>query len=244
VISAIFHAAFYNPIYNGLVALVAFLPGGDVGLAVIVLTIIIRLLLLPFSLSAARTQRAMRELEPQLKEIKERNKGDKEKEGLETFALLREARVHPFASVLTLFLQLPVLFALYFVFLHEPFPALNLARLYAFTPTPDGISLEFLGLISVASKSLMLALVAGLTQYLQARLALAGTMKPAATAGMQGDFQKILGLQLKYVFPLLIGFVAYTTSGAIALYFVTTNLVGSLQELYVRKKLAKEFPAA
>jgi len=238
VISAFFHAVFYNPIYNALVALVALVPGGDVGVAVILLTIIIRLILLPFSLSAARTQLAMKVLEPKIKELKEKHKGDKEKEALETLALYREAAVNPFASILMVFIQIPVLLALFWVFNYESFITVNTALVYAFTPIPQAASLEFLGIISVAGKSLLLAVFAGATQFLQAHMALSGTMKPSPGKGMQNDFQRIMGLQLKYVFPFLIGVISYTTSGAIALYFIAMNLAGALQELYVRRKLA------
>ena len=242
-ISTFFHVVFYNPIYNALVALVAFIPGGDVGVAVILVTIVIRLVLLPFSLSAARTQRAMKTLEPKIKELKEKHKNDKEKEALETLALYREAKVNPFASILTVFIQIPVLLALYWVFYYEPFStasAINMTRLYAFTPIPQTISLQFLGIISVAGKSIVLAILAGITQFLQAHMALSGTMKPSGNGGMQNDFQKIMGMQLKYVFPFLIGVISYTTSGAIALYFITTNLAGSLQEWHVRRTIIAE----
>ena len=239
-ISTFFHAVFYNPIYNALIALVALVPGSDVGIAVIILTVFIRLILLPFSLSAARTQRAMKELEPKLKELKETHKGNKEKEALETLALYKEAKVNPFASILTVFVQIPVLLALYWVFLKEPFSGANAVLLYSFTPIPHAVSLKLLGLISVTGKSMVLAVLAGATQYLQAHIALAGTMKPSNAPGMQGDFQKVMGLQLKYVFPFLIGVISYTTSSAIALYFITTNIAGALQEWHVRRTLAKD----
>lgn len=239
-ISTFFHAVFYNPIYNALVALLAVIPGSDVGVAVILVTIIIRLVLLPFSLSAVRTQRAMKTLEPKIKELKGKHKGDKEKEALETLSLYKEAQVNPFASILTVFVQIPVLLALYWVFYYEPFPTINLERLYSFTPVPSHASLLFLGFISVAGKSMVLALLAGLSQFLQAHLALSGTMKPSPGKGMQNDFQKVMGMQLKYVFPFIIGAISYTTSGAIALYFITTNLVGSLQEWYVRRTILRE----
>ena len=239
-ISTLFNAVFYNPIYNALVALVTFIPGSDVGIAVILVTIVIRLLLLPFSLSAARTQRAMKSLEPKLKELKERNKDSKEKIALETLALYREAQVNPFASILMVFIQIPVLLALYFVFFYEPLSTINTARLYAFTPIPSNASLEFLGLLSVAGKSVVLAILAGTTQFYQAHLALSGTMKPSDTKGMQNDFQRIMGLQLKYVFPFLIIAISYTTSGAIALYFITTHIAGVFQEIHVRRTLYKE----
>jgi YidC/Oxa1 family membrane protein insertase len=241
VISSFFHTAFYNPIYNALVALVAFIPRGDVGIAVILITIIIRLILLPFSLSAVRTQRAMKVLEPKIKELKEKYKGDKEKEALETLALYKEAKVNPFASILTVFIQIPVLLALYWVFRYEPFSVIDIARLYSITPIPHTISLEFIGLVSVAGKSITLAILAGATQFLQAHLALSGTMKPSGD-GTQAGFQQMMGMQLKYVFPFLIAVISYTTSGAVALYFITTNLVGALQELYVRRGANKEAP--
>jgi YidC/Oxa1 family membrane protein insertase len=239
VISTFFNATFYNPIYNALVALVALVPGSDVGVAVIILTIIIRLILLPFSLSAARTQRAMKMLEPKIKELKETHKDDKERQAIETLALYKESRVNPFASILIALIQIPILLALYWVFTKEAFPAINVARLYAFTPIPHTISLEFLGLISVIGKSMFLAVCAGLTQFLQAHMALSGTMKPSQD-GKQGDFQKIIGMQLKYVFPFLIATISYTSSGAVALYFIATNLAGSAQEWHVRRTIAKE----
>lgn len=239
-ISAFFHAVFYNPIYNALVALVAIIPGNDVGIAVILVTIAIRLLLLPFSLSAARTQRAMKTLEPKIKALKEKHKGDKEKEALETLALYKEEKVNPFASILTVLIQLPVLLALYWVFRYEPFSHIDTTLLYSFTPIPHTASLLFLGLISVSGKSLILAVLAGLSQFLQAHLALSGTMKPSNEKGMQNDFQRVMGMQLKYVFPFLIGTISYTTSGAVALYFITTNLAGSAQEWHVRRTLARE----
>lgn len=238
-ISTFFYATFYNPIYNALVTLVTLVPGSDVGIAVILLTIGIRLILLPFSLSAARTQLAMKVLEPKLKELKEKHKGNKEKEALETLALYREERVNPFASILMVLIQIPVLLALYWVFFYEPFSIINTSRLYALTPVPDTISLQFLGLIEMTGKSIVLAILAGLTQFLQAHMALSGTMKPSAVGGMQGDFQKVMGLQLKYVFPFLIAVISYTTSSAIALYFITTNLAGALQEWHIVRRTIK-----
>jgi YidC/Oxa1 family membrane protein insertase len=240
VISSFFHAVFYDPIYNALVALVALVPGQDVGVAVIIVTVAIRLILLPFSLSAARTQRAMKILEPKIKALREEHKGNKEKEAIETLALYREAKVNPFASIAMIFIQIPVLLALYWVFFREAFPALNENILYSFTPTPTHVSLLFLGIISVADKSLILAVLAGLTQFWQARMALKGTMRPSEEKGMQNDFQRVMGLQLKYVFPFLIATISYTTSGAIALYFITTNIMGSLQEWYVRHTILRE----
>lgn len=237
-ISHLFHAAFYNPIYNILVALVAYIPGGSVGFAVIIMTCLIQLVLLPFSLSAARTQVAMKQLEPKLKELKEKHKGDKEKEAVATLELYRAEKVNPFASVLTLFIQLPVLLALYWVFRYEPFSSLDVARLYSFTPLPHHISLEFLGFINIASKSILLAALAGVMQYVLALF----TPAPASTGGSQDDFVKVLNLQMRYVFPILIAVIAYSTSAAVAIYFVTINAIRALQQWYVSRKYTVRAP--
>lgn len=239
-ISAFFHTVFYNPIYNALVALLALVPGSDAGIAIILLTIAIRLFLLPFSLAAARTQRAIKTLEPRIKELKEKHKGDREKEALETLELYKEAKINPFASILTVFIQIPVLLALYFVFMHESFTTVNTLRIYSFTPLPEAASLYFLGIISVIDKNILLSFFAGITQWWQARLALKGTLQPSGGTGMQADFQKVMSVQLTYVFPIIIAVISYTTSSAIALYFVTTNLAGCAQEWYVRRVLARE----
>ena len=236
-ISSFFNAVFYNPIYNLLVALMAAIPGGDVGIAVIILTLFVRLVLLPFSLSAARTQRAMRLLEPKLAELREKHKDNKEEQAVKTLELYRTERVNPFASILTVFIQIPVLLALFWVFYYEPFATLDTVRLYAFTPTPDVVQGSLFGLIPMAEKSIVLALLAGVTQYLQAMFALSRAPHPTGT-GMQADFNRVMTLQMRYVFPILIAVIAYTTSAAIALYFVTTNIAGALQEWYVRKKIA------
>src|SRR3989344_9441543 len=170
-ISSFFNAVFYNPIYNLLVALMAAIPGGDVGIAVIILTLFVRLVLLPFSLSAARTQRAMRLLEPKLAELREKHKDNKEEQAVKTLELYRTERVNPFASILTVFIQMPVLLALFWVFYYEPFStvsAINVTRLYGFTPVPSDVSLLFLGVVSVAGKSVALAFLAGITQFYQA----------------------------------------------------------------------------
>jgi len=240
-ISNVFHAGFYNPIYNLLVFLVSALPHGDVGLAVVLITIVIKVILLPFSLAASRSTRAMKNLEPKLKEIKEIHKDDKEAQAVKTMELYRTEKVNPFAGIITLFVQMPVLFALYFVFRYEPFPTINTHILYSFTPVPHAISLLFLGLIAVAGHSLVLAILAGIAQYFQVSITLPKPEKKKkgekdGTPSTQEDFSRIIAMQARYLVPVLVGTVAYSTSGAVALYFITSGVVGVVQELYVRKQ--------
>ncbi len=244
-ISNLFHLFFYNPIYNLLVFLVHLIPGGDVGIAVVIVTLLIRLILLPFSLSAARTQHAMSALEPKLKEIRELHKDDKETQAQKTLEAYREANINPFSSIITMFIQIPILLALYWVFRYEAFPMIDTKLLYSFVTVPQTVSMQFLGLINVAGKSLLLALIAGAAQYAQATLMFARTTKkaPEKAEAAPADFARMMNMQMRYVFPVIIGVIAYMTSGAIALYFAVTNIFGALQELYLRHKLPPH-PAA
>lgn len=237
-ISSLFHTYLIEPIYNLLIYLVGVIPGGDVGIAVIAVTLAIKILILPLSLSAVRTQRAMRVIEPELKEIREKHKDNKEKQARETFALYRKYNIKPFASFATLLIQLPILLALYLVFHGEKLPVVDVEVLYSFIHIPAVISTDFLGMFSVSGKSILLALIAGITQFLQAYFAIP-TPEKKEKATMMEDFGRAMALQARFVIPLIIALVAYQTSVAIALYFITSNIVMLVQELIVRKVPAK-----
>src|SRR5438445_691430 len=118
-IGHLFNTLLYIPIYNLLIFLVDILPGGDIGLAVIIVTIIVKVIIMPLTVSALRTSRAMQAIQAKIKEIQEKYKDDKETQAKETFALYKKYKINPFASILALFIQLPVVITLYWVFRHE-----------------------------------------------------------------------------------------------------------------------------
>ena len=108
----IWHTFFFYPVYNTLVFFIDFIPGGDVGLAIIATVVVVKLLLFPLSIKAVKTQKIMREIEPKLKEIKEKFKDKKEELAKATMNIYREAGMNPFASIGVMFLQIPFIFAL------------------------------------------------------------------------------------------------------------------------------------
>ena len=234
------HAVFFDPIYNALIFILDHVPGGDVGLAIVFLTIGIKLILLPLSLSAAKTQRAMRLLEPELTKIKEKHKDDREKLARATMDAYATAGVRPFASIFLIFIQLPIIFALYLAVSQGggvPFPDINVTLLYSFVPVPDAVAMLFLGIVDMAGRSLPLALLAGLTQFVHTRLALPALppKKKDTAPNFKDDFAHSMQLQMRYVLPIVITVVAYTISAAIALYFVVSNLMAIATELIVRR---------
>ncbi|MBP6868655.1 MAG: membrane protein insertase YidC [Candidatus Pacebacteria bacterium] len=242
---AFFHEYLYVPIYNFLIYLVGVLPGADVGLAVIMVTLVVKVVTMPLSFSALKTQRAMKEIEPLLKELKEKYKDDKEKQAKEMFALYKEYGIKPFSSILMMFIQIPIVISLFLVFQKEPLDKVNPEILYSFIQDPGTFSPLLFGIFLISGHHLVLALLAGVTQLIQAHYAIPVPPKSEKTAStpesMQAEFGRALAIQARYILPVVIAVVAYA-SGAIALYLITSNLVGILQEFIVRKKNLRGTP--
>ncbi len=237
--NSIWHNVFFDPIYNGLVFFIDVVPGGDVGLSIILITILVKLILLPLSIKATKTQMVMRELEPKLKEIKDRIK-DKQEQSKAMLELYRTNNVNPFASILQLFIQIPVIIALYLSVSRGggfPLPDINIEILYSFVTAPETVSMFFLGFIDIAAKSLPLAALAGITQFIHAKISLPKPepKKEGEKPDLKGDFARSMHVQMRYVMPAIIFVVAYTISASIALYFTVSNLMAIAQEFVVRR---------
>jgi YidC/Oxa1 family membrane protein insertase len=184
----------------------------------------------------------MRELEPKLKALKEKYTDDREAQAREMMALYREAGLNPFASVLLILLQIPIIIALYLSVFSGggvALPDINTDLLYSWVSVPAAaaVSMLFLGVVDMAGRSLPLALLAGVTQFFQAKYAMPAPepREPGAEPNFKDDFQRTMHAQMRYVLPIVIFFVAYTISAAIALYFVVSNVFAIVQELYVRR---------
>lgn len=245
--SSIWHGVFFDPVYNSLVFFIDVVRGGDVGIAIILTVVLVKVILLPVSLKAARTQLVMHEMEPKMRAIKEDFKDNREEQARRTLALFQEHKVNPFSSILLLFIQIPIVIALYFAVYRGggvPLPEINVALLYSFISIPETVSMHFLGLMNIAAKSLPLALLAGATQYIHTRMSLPtlAPRDPDAVASFKDDFNRSMQLQMRYVMPIIIIVAAYTISAAIALYFVVSNLMSIVQEMVVRRKGLKMVP--
>lgn len=225
----IWNTVIYQPIYNTLVFVAQHVTAQDVGLAVIVVTILIRFILLPISKKSIVSQYKMRLLEPKLQAIRDK-KLDKQQEAQEQFALYKQEGINPFSGCLYLLIQLPILFALYFAFfrgIDQP------QHLYSFLST-EGLQNTLFGIIDITKPYLPLAILAGITQGIQAWL----MPKPTVSGeGFQAQFAKSLSTQTKYILPIIIIVFASRLASAVALYWAITNIFSIAQELYFRKTL-------
>ncbi|HJO89625.1 MAG: YidC/Oxa1 family membrane protein insertase [Candidatus Pacebacteria bacterium] len=237
-ISTIWNTVFFNPIYNGLIFLLDVVPFIDVGIAVILVTVIVKLILFPFSLKMVKTQLAVKALEPEITKLKEDHKDDKQEQARKTMALYKERGVNPFSGFLLILVQIPVIFGLYWVFLSGGLPEINMDILYSFVSTPEKINMNFLGLIDVSAKSVFLAFFAGATQYFQIKFSLPPMKaRQEGKASLKEDLARSFHIQMRYVMPIIVFGIAYAISAAVALYWTTSNLFAIGQEIYVRRKI-------
>jgi|SRR3989344_64549 len=230
-------AIFYIPLYNGLIFLIGILPGHSVGVAVILFTVLVKLILSPLSHKAAKFQLEMKTHEGELNRIKEKYKNDKQAQGKAILDFYREKKINPFAAIIPLFIQIPIVIALYYVFYKGGLPAVDASLLYSFvsSPTPD---MHLFG-VNILEKSLPLALLAGIAQLLQGHFAMPPAPPKTDTPSLGNDLARGMHLQMKYALPVFMAFVAYAVSGAVALYFITSSLFTIAQEVIVRRSLAK-----
>jgi YidC/Oxa1 family membrane protein insertase len=237
--TAIFHQIISRPLYNGLIFLMKALPFFDAGVIIIIFTIIIKLILLPLSIKASKAQIQMKSIEKDLNLIKEKYKDNKEEQSRKTMEYYKEKGVNPFASFFILIIQLPILIGLYRIFLKSGFPQVNKTLLYSFISTSVVINPIFLHFINISQKSIFLAVIAGLTTYFQVSISSAGAKPVPGTSGTNSDIANAMTMQMKYFFPVLMTFIAYTISSGIALYLITSNLFAIAQEYYIKKKYHK-----
>jgi len=230
----LYHTFFFDPLYNVLVILFKALPWADAGIIVILLTVLVRLIIFPLSRKAVLTQVKMAEIGPDLAKIKEKYKDKAEEQARLTLALYREKKVNPFSGILVIIIQIPIIFALYQIFLH--FPEVNSALLYPFVAAPDHINTIFLGLVDITAKNAIIAFLAAVSTFFQFRISMQGQVSPTGNS-FGNNLARSMQTQMKYFFPVIVFFISYNISGAIALYWFTTNLFSIGQELFVRKRL-------
>lgn len=231
-----FSTVFYQPLYNTLVLILSVVPGANVGVSIILLTVIVRGALLPLSHKSVVSQAKMRSLAPHLEKIKEKHKDDKQEQARKTMALYKEHGINPFSGCLLVLIQLPIIFALYFVFF-KGLPNLNAEHLYSFVRLPETVSMMFLG-VMLAKKSVIFALFAAITQYYQIKLSIPA-MAPAekdAKPSFKDDFARSFNVQMRYMLPVIVFGISYSISAAVALYWTTSNLFSVVHELYVKRK--------
>lgn len=229
-----FNVILTYPLFNLLVALYNTIGLEDLGVAIIALTILIRLVLWPLSRRAIRAQRELQELQPKIKEVQNKYRADRERQAKELMALYKEHHINPFGGCLPILVQIPILIALYRVFLHGTDPAF-LSHLYSFVSSPGMLGTHFLTIVDLASPSIVLAVIAGILQFIQSKMIsprLKNSLSQGKGAGPEA-LSRMMTTQAVYVFPVVTVLISLTLPAGLPLYWATTTLFTIVQQFEI-----------
>jgi len=228
----IFNTLLYYPLFNFLVALYNYLPGHDFGLAIIVLTIIIRFILYPVSIKALNSQKTLQKLQPQIQELQKKYKDDKEKQARETLEVYRREKINPFSGLFLALAQFPILIALYNVFWNGLRPE-ELNNLYTFVANPGYINPMFFGLADLAKPNVIFAILAGVLQFFQTKMLLP---EPVKGQPPKKDIASMMQKQMVYFFPVITIIILLKLPSALGLYWIVSGVFSIIQQYLILKE--------
>lgn len=234
----IFNILLIQPLFNVLIFLYNFIPLHDLGLSVIILTIIVRILISPLSIKAVRSQRALTVLQPKIKEIQEKYKGDAKRQNEEVMKLYKESKTNPFSGCLPLLIQLPIFIAL-FQILNKLGDNNQFSLLYSFVEKPENISTSFLGILDLAKKSSVLAVLAGVFQFIQSKMMTSLTPKSESSSkgGQAEEMTKMMTKQMTYMMPVILVFIYWNLPSVLSLYWIVITIFSIGEQYYINKKI-------
>lgn len=228
-IALIYSEIFFRPVLNSLLFLTSILPWHDFGLAIILLTVVVKIIIFPLTHSMIKTQRAMKKIDPEIKRINKEIK-NKEEQTRAIMELYKKHGVNPFSGFFALLIQLPLLIAMFQVsrgslsFRHED--------VYMFLSLPQHINTSFLGFLNLTEPSIILAALAGIAQFIQTKL----SIPPISNTAPKKDMSAMMQSQMLYFFPVFIFILAIKIPGAAPLYWTSMNIFAIVHEAIVRRK--------
>jgi len=228
----LFTTFLYQPLLNLLVFFYNVVPGNDIGVAIILLTVVIKLILFPFSKQSIKGQKALQQLQPKINEIKKKYADNKEQQAKELMDLYKNEKVNPLSSCLPLLIQLPLLIAVFQVF-KNGLGASNLDLLYPFISNPGQLNSVSLGFLNLANPNVVLAVLAGAGQFWQAKM-LSTKKAPIKTPGAKDeDMMAMMNKQMLYFMPIMTVFIGVSLPGGLVLYWLVITLLTILQQRLV-----------
>jgi YidC/Oxa1 family membrane protein insertase len=253
-----FQEILYRPLLNLLVVFYQYIPPFDFGIAILILTILLRLILWPLNSKAIvgqrETQVKTQELQEKMKEVQEKYKIDKAKQSEEIMKVWKEKKFNPFASFAPMIVQIIILIALYQV-LRTVIQPEGLTLLYSFVPHPGEIDSTFLGVLDLSKASPILAVLTGVSQYFYSKMTFSlqpkiqRKKKKKDSGGkrdaqqekmeeMQQKMQKIMQNQMVYFMPIFMVFICWSLPSALPLYWLVSTIIGIFQQKRIYKNLA------
>lgn len=234
IITTIYNDFLYRPLFNIIVFFYNIIPGHDFGLAIILVTLLIRLILFPFSRQGIKSRKALEELQPKIKEIQKKYK-DKKEQASQMMNLYKVYKVNPTSGCLPLLIQLPIIIALYRAFINVINPnSLNL--LYSFIRNPGSLNTYFLGIVDLAVPNIFLAIIAGVSQFVQSKIMFKTSPPGAIGTDQKINIQKTMNRQMTFFMPFITFFIALRLPAGLPLYWAASTLFGTLEYLLINRK--------
>ncbi len=231
-LGSIYYLIFYQPLLNILVFFYNTIAVENFGLAIIFLTIFIRLILYPLFHKSTKHQMLMQKIQPKLEKIQREHKDNKEEQLKKTMALYQEHNINPLSGLLLLLVQLPVLIALYRIFFNPLTPEI-LKDLYPFIKAPGSLNYSLFGLINLEKTSIVMVSLAALLQYLQGWTAL-----PKIDKSRELSSAEKIGRQMVFMAPIITFLIFWKLPAAVSLYWAVSSLFSIFQQKIVNRQLA------
>ncbi len=228
-----FYIFVYQPLFNLLIFFYNIIPFFDLGVAVILLTALIKIVLHPLGIKAARSQKEMESIQPEVKKIQDKYKENKEEQAKKIMELYKERKINPFSGMLPLFIQLPILISLFQIF-RRGLENEEMVHLYNFINPPEIINYSFLGIVDLSSPNIVLAIIAAAGQYYQMQM-----ISTKKKDGEKQDTAKAIQTQMVYFLPGFTFIILLGMPSVVGLYWIVT-VVFSVFQQYIIKKEYKE----
>jgi YidC/Oxa1 family membrane protein insertase len=185
------------------------------GGAIILLTIVIKMALYPLTVKQVKSMKGMQDMQPKIKELQEKCKGNKEKLNKEMAAFYKEAGINPLAGCLPLIVQMPILIAIFFAI-----------RDYSYVNEPSFLWLTNLAQANPSDPYYIIPVLAAVTTYIQSKQTMTDTKSQQ-------------NRMMLYMMPLFIGYITITFPAGLGLYWVTSNVIQILQQWWMYRKPAQ-----
>lgn len=246
----IFEEVLSRPLLNLLVFFYQ-LPYVDFGVAILIVTLLLRIALWSLNSKAIVQQRELQEktqgIQEEMKEIKEKYKDNPTQQNAEIMKIWKKKKFNPFASFAPMIAQIVVLIALYHV-LRSVLQPDGLDTLYSFISNPGEINPMFLGVFNLSKANWILAVLTGIAQYFYSKMTFSKTKKNKKSKRqkdgekdkaneMQKKIQKVMQTQMIYFMPFFTVFICMTLPAALALYWFFSTVVGVFQQKIIYKKI-------
>lgn len=234
----LFRLVVLQPLFNFLILLYRLLPGHDLGVAVLLLTVAIKALLWPLNRQAFLNQKKMGRVQARLKELQGKYKDRPAEQAQQMNELFRQEKINPWSSLWPVVVQLPILLALYQIFSREVWQ-INAGLLYPFVPTTSRVNPLFLGLLDLSQPNALLAFLAALLQFWQTRTAeklmKQGQPQPA---GGSLNASALLQKEMLFLFPALTFFILLKFPSVLGLYWTAISFLATIEQHLFQKYTA------